>query len=444
MELYGDIVKDSKYIFGSVNEYIVVMKKLPETLDDENSNWVVNPLYARFKCDAVIPILIFAKFNPREIIDEIDADFKLSNNNGPHGTKAVYRVGQKTYIDNYDNKQHGRGISYYRSIEPAYYNNLESSKTQKTWYNDGAKLAEDIQTGNIRNITTWHRNQQIENKYTLVQTSNPKGYFKQWVRHGKFVAHDDKGNVIEGGEYIYDKKTGIWITGSVQYSGAGNLRHKKQTGRYIDGIKDGKWYTYRTNGTLKHEETYRADEAYRVDKRHGLSTIYRQNGTKLSTTNYIYGEREGKSISYHPDGYIDTETSYIADKQQGLSISYYPNGPWYSKYGKIKEYGKYVNGMKTGKFTYVNEYGQKICTKLFINGKEIDSTHYRTTFAASTTPITIYNERHIARHNKIIRNEFNFAPTPPKRFITNTTYKTQFDIQSYLPIIAKIVAKIIT
>ena len=69
-----------------------------------------------------------------------------------------------------------------------------------------------------------------------------------------------------------------------------------ESGKYIDGIKEGSFVTYHENGQL------RTSENWKDGNRDGIHERYFENGQLDFSGNYIDGELEGLSEFYYENG----------------------------------------------------------------------------------------------------------------------------------------------
>lgn len=157
--LYGSYFNDESYVYKSCQNYIVVLKKLPQTKTNE-SRQVDNNKNASYRGNKFQVVLIFNKFNPDEKTNEITNDIY------PFET-IKYIVGQTVqskYFDVHLQNTCSSGIHYYKNWKCAYYCNvskyLKTTKV-KNWFEDGF----------------------IEYKYFLID-GKLNGFFQQWFEDG--------------------------------------------------------------------------------------------------------------------------------------------------------------------------------------------------------------------------------------------------------------------
>ena len=105
-------ISDPKYVYKSCGNYIVVLEKLIDTITNELRTNITDPKYAKYRANKLKTILIINKFDPLDVIMEIENSF--------YAKKVVYRTGEIIEIDDYDydaNEVCTRGIHYFKTIE---------------------------------------------------------------------------------------------------------------------------------------------------------------------------------------------------------------------------------------------------------------------------------------------------------------------------------------
>ncbi|MEG0136270.1 MAG: toxin-antitoxin system YwqK family antitoxin [Cetobacterium sp.] len=103
----------------------------------------------------------------------------------------------------------------------------------------------------------------------------------------------------------------------------GMVKYKKDREFYKNGIPEGKWLSFYSNGKIK------------------------------SIENWKNGELNGKYILYSEDGYKTFQTYYLKGKDHGLFKLYHDNG-------KLHIVGNFYNGQAIGIWNYYNERGNLI------------------------------------------------------------------------------------
>tara|TARA_Y100000589_G_scaffold317298_1_gene343082 strand:+ start:10460 stop:13810 length:3351 start_codon:yes stop_codon:yes gene_type:complete len=236
------------------------------------------------------------------------------------------------------------------------------------WYYDNGKIKTEGEYYYGDKNGEWkdyYENGQLESveKYDLdVQTGKEIGYnengtksyevvFYQGMKHGEQRFYSDKGELqlvryyqygnIQG--YSYPDKNGKFVPmipiTSASYVVTGYYPNGKKSREYSvkNGVFDGKYIKYASNGTVLEDETY--ESGYLT----GIAKEFYSNGNPKREANYIYG-------------YID-----------GVEKNYYENG-------KLKSEITYVSGNKHGKATYYDKTGKKVKEQIYFNDEVVEET----------------------------------------------------------------------
>lgn len=121
-EIYNIYVTDNTYVFKSVNNWIIILKKTLITLNNENRDGIYNEKTASYRGNYFFVEKIFNKINPKYVTNKITSKFK--------DKYLTYIVGKYVTSD-FDkdiNKTYTSGIHYYKTIEPAFYMNVENER----------------------------------------------------------------------------------------------------------------------------------------------------------------------------------------------------------------------------------------------------------------------------------------------------------------------------
>ena len=117
-------------------------------------------------------------------------------------------------------------------------------------------------------------------------------------------------------------------------------------GTFIDEKKDSLWKFYgEYDGALVSEEYYRNG------KKDGKSISYYAGDGKAEQTTWVEGVRNGPWETYYTDGKLKLKCNFKEDRKDG------PIKAWHMS-GKIWLTGQYVNGEPDGTWTYITEDGQ--------------------------------------------------------------------------------------
>lgn len=137
----------------------------------------------------------------------------------------------------------------------------------------------------------------------------------------------DKGKILEEGNYVDDKKDGIWI----------------------DNYSSGELYSKMN---------------YINDEKEGTGNFYYKSGAVSQEGKYVKGKKSGVWVNYEENGKIASEINYVDDRMEG-------EAKYYEK-GKLVCEGKHNKGIRifnwtfyypNGKVSYVYDYGYTFVSK---------------------------------------------------------------------------------
>lgn len=141
----------------------------------------------------------------------------------------------------------------------------------------------------------------------------------------------DYSKILNKNGKIFVKKTGSPLTGMVTF--------QKDREFYKNGIPEGKWLSFYTNGKIK------------------------------SIENWKNGELNGKYVLYGEDGNKTFQTYYLKGKDHGLFKLYHDNG-------KPHIIGKFYNGQAVGIWSYYSKNGKLIGKRDYnLNIEHFDQTN---------------------------------------------------------------------
>jgi antitoxin component YwqK of YwqJK toxin-antitoxin module len=129
---------------------------------------------------------------------------------------------------------------------------------------------------------------------------------------------------MSSGSYNNGLRDGIWE----KYLSNGQLIYK---GSYKNGDRDGIWEEYYSNGQLYSKLSFKNGVA------DGIWEKYRSNGQLIYKGSYKNGERDGYWEWYHDNGQLMSKGSYKNDKRDGYWEDYWWNG-------QLNSSGLYKNG----------------------------------------------------------------------------------------------------
>ncbi len=263
VDQYSKYINNYAYVYKSCCvEWIVILRMLKETKTNEvrcGESIVYDYKFGKFRGTKFEVVLIFNKFDPSKTIKEIfNSCYKK--------TQALYVVGKCITPDSYDkNKKNisSNGIHYYRSIYPAYYEELMGCRKN------------DI-------------------PYT--------GRFMKWFSGG---------NIALDCDFVLGQKTGLWINYHIFPP-----EQKSSEGHYFNDVCHGIWIYWYSNGRKS------AEGVYNKGKKCDRWIYFYENGRKKSEGYYDNNIKTGIWIHYYENGSKSTEGLYKNDIQIGSWIHY--------------------------------------------------------------------------------------------------------------------------
>ena len=254
-----------------------------------------------------------------------------------------------------------------------------------------------------KSITNYHYGKdQIREKLNEVSTNVnvPQYYFTYRFRDGKYISYFENGQVKEKGEFYRGARIHEWYT----YNEDGSLEEKKYykkpestelfviyhaegspkaIGKLDNGIKEGQWKFYSSEGYLIRiknfengliqgvakgfwgkEKTLQSISNYKDNELHGESKHFYKDGKTSNITLYNRGKKEGILKEYFNDGKLRATSFYKKGKLHGESIRYHPSGI-------VKLKRNFLNGVLDGAYKNYNEEGKLISSGNYIMGKKI-------------------------------------------------------------------------
>lgn len=232
--------------------YIIVMKKLHDTITNESRTSVVNRDYAKFRANRLEVLLIINLVNGS--ISEQSVTNRFSDKT------VCYTVGSIVKPDRFDTDLDSvcsSGIHYFRSLERTYYYNI------------------------------------ITNYYNIVTNEdNFDGQLKQW---------GDDGGLCKQCTYIKGKCNGL----CEEWHMNGKLSSRCN---YADGNKDGLYEGWHSNRALSIKCNYTNG------KINGLCECWYSNGQPNYRYNYVDNKKNGLCESWNIDGTVHFKRNYVDDK----------------------------------------------------------------------------------------------------------------------------------
>jgi antitoxin component YwqK of YwqJK toxin-antitoxin module len=208
--------------------------------------------------------------------------------------------------------------------------NISGNKTEiKLLYQNG-QVKEIIKLKNNKKHGT---QKHFSNAGVLLSEIN----YKNGLLCGTHVTFNNEGKIIEKKQYrVSPTKQTSWLHGKyLLYSGKVIITK----GLYKDSLKDGKWFEYYNNGTLK------------------------------SLIEYKNGIQKGTQINYNNNGEVQYRCNYAESLEQGKKVAV-KHGSFVSYYNKqVSSEGAYNMGKKTGLWREYNQKGELYREIFYKNGK---------------------------------------------------------------------------
>lgn len=117
-KIYESYICDPTFVYKSCKKnWIIILKILHDTLTNENRLNINNNKCAKFRANKLYVVLIFNKFDPTKTIPDIVNDDCKDD-------IIKYKTGKIVYPNKFDHdldKICSDGIHYFKSIEPAFY-----------------------------------------------------------------------------------------------------------------------------------------------------------------------------------------------------------------------------------------------------------------------------------------------------------------------------------
>jgi len=180
---YENLINSRNCVFKKCKSCIVILEKLNDTITNESRGDIFDDKCAQFRANKLLVLKIFNIVSLTEL---------ASIDNSIYPSKQIkYLVGNVIEEKNFNtdlNKIHTEGIHYYKTIEPAYYKNLQlNDYTGKyyEWHENGAKKLEcEYFAGNLSGMyAKWFSNGK---KLELCEYVDGKlhGRFQEWSING--------------------------------------------------------------------------------------------------------------------------------------------------------------------------------------------------------------------------------------------------------------------
>ena len=174
-----------KYVFKSTNDAIVVMKKLATTKTNE-TRIVIDERHAKYRADKLMVVDIIDKYHPHRLMEITKSYFDDG---------FTYTVGTIACDNSFDKDLHKictKGIHYFKTVEAAFYFNLELNQEFdgiiKEWHSDGEiQLETQFKSGILNGVSRRYDCGRLESETQ----------YKNGVCHGLSRHHDSYGITTE-------------------------------------------------------------------------------------------------------------------------------------------------------------------------------------------------------------------------------------------------------
>src|SRR3989344_661419 len=182
------------------NETIIVLEIPTDAKTNEDRTGIVDPLYAKYRCDKAQVVRIYNQKTGEEQQETMNV---ISS----RGTQK-YEVGKMITVDYDENKTNvcSKGIHYFKTEDQAKMFNLEPKTytgPYQEWYDNGQMY---IKCNNVNGYPEgeyqrWHRNGQLAKKCNYVN-GNLEGEDCEWHSNGQMAEKSNYVNDEREGEYL--------------------------------------------------------------------------------------------------------------------------------------------------------------------------------------------------------------------------------------------------
>ena len=297
----------SALCYKGCGDYIVIMKKLPNTICNESRRNIADPMHANFRANKLLVIGIVHKITGKEI--------NRVTNTTYHKEHIEY-IKSKVVATDYDldpDKICAPGIHYFLSVECAFFWGKKGIGKYRTWYNNGQKFE-----------TATYRMGLLHGPYLQLYQNGLKCIeciLKEGKIHGLYQLWHKNGQIKKKCTYNYGQ-----MNGSYQ-----------------------EWFE---NGQITKNITYR------YGRMNGPYQERHKNGQKMIECSYLDDKLHGSYQRFYQSGQTHIKCMYHNDKLFGLYQRFYSNGQkleefhenpsgfyrhWDHNGKKLRDIGKYEN-----------------------------------------------------------------------------------------------------
>jgi hypothetical protein len=252
-------------VYKSCGEWIVIMKKFPETVTNETRSGVKNRSYGKFRANLLFVVQIVNKIDSNKTIDSIQNTF--------YDEKITYVVDQEIFVENFDmdlDTVCSTGIHFFNTYAAAFFFEFDLIKNYSgqfySWCDNG-------------NVTC-------------------KGNYLNGKKSGLWIYYNDYGQLLSEYNYVNGKLSGLWFDWYLNGK-------KRLEQNYLNGVKMGPVMTWFHNGTKCCEGNYSNG------KKVGLWTVWFTSGNKYYEGNYLNDKKVGLWIEWNEYGAKINEENYV-------------------------------------------------------------------------------------------------------------------------------------
>lgn len=169
-------------------------------------------------------------------------------------------------------------------------------------------------------------------------------------QNGKFLFTKNILNLFDLDQkegFFYEKSSDVPFTGEVYGS---------QTGRLEQGIREGYWKNFYSDGSLSSEYTFEEGDL------NGVYVGYWKNGELHSKGSYKNDKKEGRWTYHHQK---NGEVKLLINFREG---QYHGSWKHYHESGNLLEQGHYKNGKKDGRWEYYELDSKEVKVETYKNG----------------------------------------------------------------------------
>jgi hypothetical protein len=201
-KIYGHYYENPLYVYKvCLDRYIVIMKKLPDTLTNEHRYNVVDPRYAKFRANKLEVCVIFDVHDPSQTQEHIINHY--------NEIQIKYEVNSVATPNEFDIKLENVcscGIHYFNNMCTVFYYTrrpINYTGYWIAWYDNGQKYWEGNYLDGKRNG--------IQIIFYTNGHKKTRGNYQDDKKTGNWIEWHDNGQKKLEGNYRDDNRTGIWV-----------------------------------------------------------------------------------------------------------------------------------------------------------------------------------------------------------------------------------------